>query len=612
MNNRSPRSADLSTPKPPFSLNRSFTASTVCLLKGKPYENPDHLFSILKDVPESAKLVVLPHMPFLECAPAGMARTTIPFKQFARKRKIHMALSLVERAGGGKYHTALLIDDKGGILGAQRKTHRLFNDDMKTGDDLPVFDTSLGKIGLTIGTDFYFPEIYEVLKMRGAEIITWHSYPEPFREHSAWMPLLSARCIDSRCHLITAMYADEKTYLPNRYKEGWPGSPWGRSMVLNRVGVPLADTGYAEGCASARIFLDKRKKNVFPDDPRDENIFIVSSYGDRKSLSPITRTHRQLNAPAIARRKRQCRIAVATVFPENEIGNEKIPEAIINIFREAEKIKPDLLIFTEQKCRIVNKTTDDILRRIGQTAKKLNCYIAMGGITNFNCTSVCHLWDRKGRLVYEQPIFWPYEDQIDLKVFDTDFGRIGAHTCGDLWTPLLDRILALKGAEIIIDPSHMCGPDGGWNETMLRARAIDSSAWVAVSHSNSSDPSLRSLIIDPHGQVVSASQFNRCGINYCDIHLDDKRFYYEGLAKNQPSNGELGMSAYFEGTLPLQKEGWKDAVFSARRPELYGIIPTTNEVILRHRGRAGHVKTMQKKSKVMIRPNHPLYSQRKT
>jgi hypothetical protein len=226
----------------------------------------------------------------------------------------------------------------------------------------------------------------------------------------------------------------------------------------------------------------------------------------------------------------------------------------------------------------------------------------MGGISNVNCTSVCHLWDREGRLVFAQPIFWPFEDYVDFKVYDTDFGRIGAHTCGDLWTPLIDRIMALKGAEIIIDPSHMCGPDGRWNETMLRARAIDSCAWVAVSHSNSSDPSLRSLIIDPFGQVVSASPFNHSGINYYDVDLDVKQFYYKGLLENQREPGDLGINAYFDGDLPCQLEGRREALFAARKPSLYGIIPTTNDVINRYRGPAGHLKTEEKKSKDLNRP----------
>lgn len=584
-------------------MERTLLAATVCLLKGGNYENVEFVLNILNDIPVSADLSVLPHMPFLEVRPGTIKEDLKVFAAYAENKKTYLALSVTEYESTKKYNTAILIDRNGDMVGKYRKSHKVFEDVMDIGDDIPIFDTEIGKLGLTIGTDFYFPEIYEVLKMKGADIITWHNYPDRFREHSSWEPLLAARCIDSRCHMVTAMYADEKTYMPNRYKEGWPGSPWGRSMILNRVGVPLADTGYAEGCAFAKINPDKRKKNVFPDDPRDENIFIVSSYGDRKSLEPITKRYGELNAPKPAYKKRQCRIAIATHFPEEEMKNDKITDAIEKIFEDAATVKPDLLLFTEQGCRVVNETTDSMLLEIGKRAKSLNSYVAMGGITNIGCTSVCHLWDRDGKLVYAQPIFWPFEDYVDFKVYDTDFGRIGAHTCGDLWTPLIDRIMALKGAEIIIDPSHMCGPDGRWNETMLRARAIDSCAWLVVSHSNSSDPSLRSLIIDPAGQVVSASAFNRSGINYYDLDLETEQFYYEDIAEVQREKGELGMNAYFEGNLPCQKKGRRDILFNSRRPELYEIIPTTNDVIDRGRGVAGHIKTVEKKSKILNRPD---------
>ena len=69
---------------------------------------------------------------------------------------------------------------------------------------------------------------------------------------------------------------------------------------------------------------------------------------------------------------------------------------------------------------------------------------------------------------------------------DTDFARIGVHICGDAYVGELDRVSALKGAEIIFDGSQMWGADGYNNELMLRARAIDNGCWLACAHWNSS------------------------------------------------------------------------------------------------------------------------------
>jgi len=192
------------------------------------------------------------------------------------------------------------------------------------------------------------------------------------------------------------------------------------------------------------------------------------------------------------------------------------------------------------------------------------------------------VWDRDGRVVYMEPIYW--EGVVpELGVFDADFGRVGGRSCGDLYTTFLDRVLALRGAEIILDPSRMWGASGRTNETMLRARAIDNGVWIACAHWNHSDPSLRSLIIDPYGQIVTASDFQQDGIVYHDIDLNAQRVYYAGLMPEQAQPGESGLAAYYLGNLPEQREGWRDMLFAARRPELYGIIPTVNEVIMRYR-----------------------------
>ena len=80
----------------------------------------------------------------------------------------------------------------------------------------------------------------------------------------------------------------------------------------------------------------------------------------------------------------------------------------------------------------------------------MSCYIAIGGIGDKNQGSICRLWDRSGKEIYSQPLYWP-KGFAEIKVFDTDFGRVGAHQCGDLYIPEFDRVLALKGAEIIIE-----------------------------------------------------------------------------------------------------------------------------------------------------------------
>jgi len=389
-----------------------------------------------------------------------------------------------------------------------------------------------------------------------------------------------ARCLDSHAHMVTAMYADPRTYITNRHSIGMPGAAWGRSMILNRVGTPIADTGYADGWATARVDLDKRKVDVYPKQYKAENIFFVNNFGDRTAFRPIAEPYRKPTLPVYT--KRTCRLAVAT-FDRREIWRDrKEPELMLRMIDQAAELKPDLLVLSEQGCSIADKTTRKAMETVAAKAAQMKCYIAIAGVRDETRYSICRVWDRSGKEIYAEPIYWPKGIRA-IEVFDTDFGRVGAHTCGDLYIWEIDRVLALLGAEIIIDGSQMWGASGRTNETMLRARAIDNAAWVACCHWPSSDASMRSLIVDPYGQIMSSSKFQTNSIVQYDIDLDDKRVYYAGRAEKQRKRGKQGIPSYYSENMPEQRSGWREMVFQARRPELYGIIPTVNDVIRRYR-----------------------------
>ncbi|HCU34221.1 MAG TPA: hypothetical protein DGT21_01890 [Armatimonadetes bacterium] len=566
-------------------LTQSIFIATLCLLNGPQYENLDYVLSQLAQAPTGAHIVVLPHMPFIEFETGNATATVRPFMDFARERGAYLALALTEKDGDRTYWSAILVGPDGAVVGKYRKAHALIDDlvdgrPISLGDSLPTFQTDLGPIAMTIGTDIYLPEVYEVMRMKGAELITWHHYPERFREHSTWEAILTARCIDSHAHLVSSMYADEYTYLTNRYSLQTPGAVWGRSMILSDVGVPLADTGFDDGVAMALVDMHKQKKDISGSDPRVQSIFICGYHTDRKALAPVAEPYVKPTVPEYS--KRTCRLAVGYFDPAEIWVNEKVPQTMLDVIDMAAEIKPDLLLLSEQACSSADKTTSEVMDAVAEKARQMNCYIAIGGIAGYGESSVCHVWDRQGNIVYHQPIYWPRGFDT-LEVFDTDFGRVGSHTCGDLFTPLFDRVLALKGAEIIIDPSQMWGGWGRSNETMLRARAADNAAWLACAHWNTSDPSLRSVIIDPYGQVVAASGFQRNGVVYYDIDLDDTRVYYAGAHENQPQKTESGYTVYRHGVFPEQRKGWREMIFAARRPELYGIIPTVTDAIQRHR-----------------------------
>jgi predicted amidohydrolase len=564
------------------SASRVATFSSVCLLNGKQYENREYVLSELAKVPAGADLVCLPHMPFLSFRGKVASRDLVPFIAFAKDRNCYLALSLTEQSDEKTYATAVLVDRKGKIVGRYRKTHALPDDaGLSLGDVLPVFKTDFGKLGMTITTDFQFMEPYQVLSLSGADVITWHDYPERMRDYSMHEPLLMARCLDAHVHMLAATYADPRTYIANSWEMGMPGAAWGRSMVLNRVGTPIADTGYEEGVATATVDLDKRKIEVYQPSYECENIFFVNNYGDRKAFAPVAMPWTPPKLPSYS--KRTARVAVAWLPRSDSWVRGKVPERMLKLIEEAKALKPDLVLLSEMSTGAEDETTRQAMAMVSKLAKKLGSYVAIGGIGDKDQISIMRVWDREGTEIYGQALYWP-KGYPEIKVFDTDFGRVGSHECGDLYIPEFDRTLALLGAELIIDGSQMWGASGRTNETMLRARAIDNGVWVACAHWPTSDPSLRSLIIDPYGQVMASSTFEEEGIITYDINLDKQRAYYAGQKKEQVKPGESGIPSYFTDSMPDQRWGWREMMLKARRPELYGILPTTNEVTQKYRG----------------------------
>jgi len=94
-------------------------------------------------------------------------------------------------------------------------------------------------------------------------------------------------------------------------------------------------------------------------------------------------------------------------------------------------------------------------------------------------------------------------------VLDTSLARIGLSVCYDLRFPELYRMLTDAGADVIVVPSaftHQTGSEH-W-EPLLRARAIESQAWVLApaqhgQHSRGRHSWGHSMVVDPWGTVVA-------------------------------------------------------------------------------------------------------------
>jgi predicted amidohydrolase len=133
---------------------------------------------------QGAELLVLP-----ECAIPGYmfesAEEALPYaeeipgpstealEEASSRTGAHVVCGLLER-DGDRLHNAAVLVGPDGLLGSYRKTHLPFlgvDRFVTPGDELPVWDTPLGRIGVEICYDLRFPEVTRTLALRGADIV---------------------------------------------------------------------------------------------------------------------------------------------------------------------------------------------------------------------------------------------------------------------------------------------------------------------------------------------------------------------------------------------------------------------------------------------------------
>jgi len=100
-------------------------------------------------------------------------------EETAKKESIYIVFGIPEqseKAHAVLYNTAVLLGPDG-MIGKYRKmhlpTHSVFEEKryFRLGYEAPVFETEIGKMGLTICYDMFFPEISRLLKLKGSQLI---------------------------------------------------------------------------------------------------------------------------------------------------------------------------------------------------------------------------------------------------------------------------------------------------------------------------------------------------------------------------------------------------------------------------------------------------------
>ena len=178
----------------------------------------------------------------------GLAETipgpsTRRIEELARKTGMHIVFGmpeLSEKTRATMYNTAVYIGPEG-IIGKYHKmylpTHSVFEEKryFRPGYQTAAFDTSIGKIGLCICYDLFFPEITRLTRLAGAQLIVSIS-ASPSVRRSYFETLTAARALENTSYLAYVNLVGMEDGLQF----------WGGSRVISPTGDIVAKAKYDE------------------------------------------------------------------------------------------------------------------------------------------------------------------------------------------------------------------------------------------------------------------------------------------------------------------------------------------------------------------------------
>jgi len=176
------------------------------------------------------------------------------FEHLAHDLNIVLVTSLFEKRSAGLYHnTAVVFDGKSGFAGQYRKMH--IPDDpgfyekfyFTPGDQgFEPINTQVGKLGVLVCWDQWYPEAARLMAMAGAEILLYptaigwdknDSAEEQARQHDAWFTVQRAHAVANSLPVIVA----NRCGFEASPISGDPGIDfWGQSFITGPQGEILA------------------------------------------------------------------------------------------------------------------------------------------------------------------------------------------------------------------------------------------------------------------------------------------------------------------------------------------------------------------------------------
>lgn len=200
--------------------------------------------------------------------------------------------------------------------------------------------------------------------------------------------------------------------------------------------------------------------------------------------------------------------------------------------------------------------------RLAAVAAELDAYLAVGiverdGDLLFNCAALIGpdgvvARYRKTHLPFQAVDRFVSPGDIPFRVVDTPVGRLGMLICFDLRFPEPARVLALAGAQVIVNLTNLPPPGAPQPAHMFQTRAAENHVWLLCASRVGEEGGVpyigRSAIVSPQGHKIAEA----------------------GGEREELLVAEIDPAAADHKDLIIDPGMYEMHLFGARRTELYG------------------------------------------
>ena len=231
-------------------------------------ENLHKAYNLIKDLTcKRVDIVVLPEMfstPYVTSNFPLYAEKEGDYSynflsNIAKENNIYLVAGSIPEFNNNKiYNTSFVFNRHGKKIAKHRKIH-LFDIDIKgkqtfkesdtlsPGDDITVFDSEFGKIGLCICYDLRFPELARLMVNKGAKVIIVPASFNMTTGPAHWHLMFRSRAVDNQIYTIGCSPASD-------YNSSYVS--YGHSLIVSPFGEVFCELDDKENIITYEIDLD--------------------------------------------------------------------------------------------------------------------------------------------------------------------------------------------------------------------------------------------------------------------------------------------------------------------------------------------------------------------